>query len=459
MKFDAMNYQKNMPAADSVNKIKATITPLYFDDGRDEEFDLQLANLKDLLQDEVIFGSPTPLGSDIPDTQAVVFPQLLGQAYRQVDDFKKINVPILIITSEFGTVSMWDWEIIDYLRSKGVATIAPSNLEEALLICKSLQVKNELTKTKFLVYQDNPGKGSQASIFKRFFWWEDECIELMKKQFGIVTIKKSFKELGDKAKNISDQAAQEELDKRKMRFKSLTQKNILSTIKLYMAVAEDVSNDSEIKAVGINCLNESHFSDTTPCLAWDILFNENEIIWGCEADIVSMLTELLLWKTLRKPFMMTNLYPFLMGQAALKHEKIAAFPKVDGNPDNHILLAHCGYMGVIPTCFSTQWELKPKVLDIVDPNAVAIDARMPLGKVNLVKFDASLNKLSVIEGELIKYAQFPNSHCLTGGVLKIRNGHELMDRMTSHHYILVDGDQIRNIQLMAKIFECTYEII
>jgi hypothetical protein len=441
MKTNMMNYQKNMQQADSIDKVKATITPLYFQDGRDEEFDIQLANLKRLLQDEVIFESPAPLGSDIPDSEAVVFPQLLGQAYRQVDDFKKINLPILIITSEFGTVSMWDWEIIDYLKNKGVATIAPSNLDEAKLICRSLQVKKELTKTKFLVYQDNPGKGSQASIFKRFFWWEDECIELMEEKFGITTVKKSFKELGNNAKNISDSDARKEIDKRKMRFKRLSEKNILSTIKLYVAVERDITEDSQIKAVGINCLNESHFSDTTPCLAWDIL------------------SELILWKILRKPLMMTNMYPFLMGQAALKHEKIASFPDVDGNPENHILLAHCGYMGVIPTCFATQWELKPKVLDIVDLNALAIDARMPLGKVNLVKFDATLNKLSLIEGELTKYAHFPKSHCLTGGVVKIRNGYELMDRITSHHYILLDGNQIRNIQLMAKIFDCKYEII
>ena len=36
--------------------------------------------------------------------------------------------------------------------------------------------------------------------------------------------------------------------------------------------------------------------------------------------------------------MMTNLYPFLMGQAALAHERIPHFPAVD-EPENHILAA------------------------------------------------------------------------------------------------------------------------
>tara|TARA_R100000935_G_scaffold10873_1_gene21758 strand:- start:30749 stop:32119 length:1371 start_codon:yes stop_codon:yes gene_type:complete len=456
-----MNYQKKEPynVQDTTALDKVILTPIYFKEGRDEEFDIQLSNLKRLLDDKVIFLNPTFLGSDLPVSDAVVFPQLLGQAFKHVEDFKNINMPILILTSEFGTVSMWDWEIINYLKNNKVQVLAPSNFEEAKLICKCLNLKKELTKTKFLVYQDNPGEGQQASIFKRFFWWEEECIKLMEEKFGIITIKKSYQELGNYSKNISDSEARLEVDKRHMQFKWLPEKSILSAIKLYMAVEKDINEDPSIKAVGINCLNESHFSDTTPCLSWDILFNEKEIIWGCEADIVSMLTELILWKSLEKPFMMTNMYPFLMGHAALKHEKITSFPEVESHPENHILVAHCGFLGVIPTCFATNWELKPKVLDIVNSNAVAIDGQLPLGNINLVKFDSTLNKLSVIEGELIKYAQFPNSHCLSGGVIKIRDGYELMDRINSHHYIIMEGNNTRNIKLLSNILGCECEII
>ena len=46
----------------------------------------------------------------------------------------------------------------------------------------------------------------------------------------------------------------------------------LSAVKLYLAVRDDLDSDPAVLAVGINCLNESDFSDTTPCLAWNILF-------------------------------------------------------------------------------------------------------------------------------------------------------------------------------------------
>ena len=67
-----------------------------------------------------------------------------------------------------------------------------------------------------------------------------------------------------------------------------------------------------------------------------------------------MITKYVLHKSLAAPIMMTNMYPFLLGNAALKHERIESFPQVDAEPENHILVAHCGYMGVIPQPFATR---------------------------------------------------------------------------------------------------------
>ena len=156
----------------------------------------------------------------------------------------------------------------------------------------------------------------------------------------------------------------------------VSERAVRSAVKLYLAVKRDLDADPTIRAAGINCLNESHFSDTTPCLAWNMLYQERGLIWGCEADTMSMISKYLLHKSLDAPIMMTNLYPFLLGNAALKHERIESFPEVDSEPENHVLVAHCGYMGVIPTSFSTEWTLRKKVLAIVDDNATAIDARL-----------------------------------------------------------------------------------
>jgi hypothetical protein len=182
---------------------KARLIPLYFEGKRDEDFDQQVRTLQDLLGEQAEILPPAALGAALPEAEAVVFPQMLGDAYRSVPAIREISVPILIITSEFGTVSMWDWEIASYLRAEGIETVAPYNLEQAQLICRALSIQRELKQARFLVYQDNPGEGFQASIFKRFYWWEDECTQRMMQKFGVCLIKKSYRELGAAAKGCS----------------------------------------------------------------------------------------------------------------------------------------------------------------------------------------------------------------------------------------------------------------
>ncbi len=431
--------------------MNARLAPIYFDPGRDQDFDKQLGVLKDLLAGSAELLPPAALGGPLPEADAVVFPQLLGEAYRRVEDFRALGLPILIVTSQFGTLSMWDWEIICYLKSLGVETIAPYNLGQTKTVCRALRVKRELRGAKFLVYQDNPGEGAQASIFKCFYWWEDECSERMRDRFGVTVVKKSFRELGARAHEIPDRAADDAWKDRPLPTEGTSPRAIRSAVKIYLAVKQDLEQDAAIRAVGINCLNESHFSDSTPCLAWNLLFEEKEYTWGCEADTLSMLTQHLLGRSLGVPNMMTNLYPFLLGDAALKHERIEEFPQVQ-EPENHILVAHCGYMGVIPRPFATEWTLRKKVLGIVDENATAIDARLAIGPITLAKLHPTFREMTVAEGRLTGYIQYPGSDCLNGGVIRVRDGRKLIGSLSSHHYVLTTGHNLADIQLAAKVF-------
>jgi len=436
--------------------MKATLVPIYFKTAEDPDFVKQVNELKKLLADVAEILEPVALGSKIPDSDGVVFPQMLGDAYRRLNEIQGLPQPIMVVTSEFGTVSMWDWEINSYLTAKGVKVVAPNTLEKTKQACRAFALKRQLRHSKFLVYQDKPAEGGlQDEIFKRFYWWEPECTQAIEKKYGLKILKKSFKKLAEDARAISDETAQKVWVERKGKTPvgGITNKAILSAVKLYLKIKEDLDEHPEVIAVGMNCLNESHFCDTTPCLAWNFLYEDRKMVWGCEGDTVSMLTEVLIAKTIEAPFMMTNLYPFLMGQAALKHEHIPNFPQVDGKPENHILAAHCGYLGVVPQSFSTNWTLKEKVLAIVDDNATAIDARFPEGPVTLVKVTPPFTRWSVIEGNLPKYAQFPDSHCLNGAVIEVSNGPKMIDNLVSHHYIITTGHNQNALDVVSKVFD------
>jgi hypothetical protein len=465
--------------------MKAILVPVYFKSAADPDFVKQLSQLKLLLAEEAEFlapvalgqpilgggdspggGSPgggdSPLGGDSPAPDAVIFPDMLGDAFRRLKEFQALPQPVLVVTSEFGTVSMWDWEINSFLGSNGVKVIAPNTLEKTRQVCRALALRKMLKTSKFLVYQDHPASaGLQDEIFKRFYWWEPEAVAALESRYGLQVVKKSFKELGAAAKAISDESAQQVWDgwQAKTPLGKVTSRQVLSAVKLYMKVKEDLDADPAIIASGMNCLNESMYSDTTPCLAWNLLYQDRKLVWGCEGDLVSMLTEVLISKTIAAPFMMTNLYPFVMGQAALKHEHIPNFPEVDGDPQDYILAAHCGYLGVVPQAFSTEWALRDKVLAIVDDNATALDARLPEGPITLVKLAPPFDHWSLIEGRLAKYVQYPGSHCLNGAVLHVSNGPKMIDNLVSHHYIITTGHNQNALEMISKVFDLQCETI
>jgi hypothetical protein len=335
--------------------------------------------------------------------------------------------------------------------------LAPYSLAGAQVTCRALAARRQLREGKFVVYQDEPGAaGQQPAIFRRFYWWQDECSQRLRDTFGLTIEKRSFRELGARAKARPDAAARREADgwqaRRQLPLADVSQQATTSAVKLYQAIRDDLDGDSGVLAAGINCLNESGSSDTTPCLAWDRLYAERGLIWGCEADTISMLTQFIVHRSLGAPIVMSNLYPFLMGQAALQHERITEFPAVDGNPDDYILAAHCGYLGVLPQAMAESWQLREKVLAIVGGNSAVIDARLPAGDLTLAKLDPTFESLVVIEAELTGYAEYPGSDCRSGALIRVPDGPAVMDVLPSHHSVLISGHCLSGLRLVSQVF-------
>lgn len=437
--------------------MRARLVPIYFKGKKNDEFDVQVETLRALLAEEAEILEPTVLGAALPEADAVVFPVLIGDAYKQAEEIKKLKGPIIALTSEFGTVAMWDWEIVTFLQAEGLTVFSPYSLELTKVICRALGAKNEMKQTKFLVFQDKPGEaGMQPEIFKRFYWWEDACTELMERKFGVRIVKKSFKKLARDAKNIPDGEAGNVLKNWEGRTEGVSGRAMNSAAKMYLAVKNEIAKEGNVGGVGINCLNESEYSDTTPCLAYDLLFREDGVLWVCEGDTMSLMTKYMVYKSVKAPVIESNLYPFLMGMAALKHEKITKFPDLK-EPENCILVAHCGYMGLTPRCFACEWTLRPGALQIVGENAVAVDARLPLGNVTLAKLHPSFDRLQVVEGDLEDYVQYPGSDCRNGAIIRVKNGRRLMNLLYSHHSCIIVGHKSAELDIVAKVFDLKVE--
>ncbi|BFK29119.1 MAG: hypothetical protein E6124_16495 [Blautia producta] len=446
--------------------MKAKVVPIYFHGRNDREvrgYEDQLARIEELYGREAKILPSIELGGEIPqDADAVLFPQLFGAVFRQRELIKKISLPILIITSEFGTVEMWDWEIVAWLRdelSKNV--FFPYNAEMARVILRAFSVRKSMQKgIKFLMFQDDPGEGMQVYLFKKFYWWNESCTEQIEKAFGIHIVYKSWKEVNKKAGRIEDSDAWILWEERKVPQAGVSRESILKAVKLYMAIKEAIEETGDVHGVGANCLNESFHSCTTPCLAWNWIYEYDHIIWACEGDTVTMISEFIIQETLKAPMMMTNIYPFLIGMAALKHEKIQKFPDIE-DPDNHALGVHCGYFGFAPQSFCSKWMMRPKVLEIVNEDAVAIDCEMEKGPVTMAKLRPDMKKMTIIEAEIEDYVQYPGSDCRNGALLKYSNGngHRIMESLSSHHAILIRGRVTYLLQQMCRVLDIDTELL
>lgn len=461
--------------------MKARLVPVYFRSGLNPAYTRQLERLRGLLAAEAEIAEPVALGSRLPAADGVVLPRLHGAAFRQAGALRRLRLPLLALTSEFGTASMWDWEAVSFLKAEGVNVLAPCSPDLARLICRSLLARRELKQAKFLIFQGNPratgparalgrvlhrlrsslaggaadGEG-RADTFRRYYWRTGRCAELMRRRYGVTVVKRSYRELAGEAGRISDREADAAGREWRLAADGVSDRALRGAIKLAIAVKREVEGEEGVRGAGINCLGEARACDTTPCLAGSMLFEERGLLWACEADTVSLLTGFIVHRALAAPVMMSNVYPFLAGQEALAHERIDRFPDAV-DPEDHLLAAHCGYLGMVPRPFAGQWTLRPGVLGMVGGDAAVIDARLPTGAVTLAKIDPTLRRLQAVEGALEGYVQYPGSDCRSGALIRVKDGRRLMDSICSHHYLLVPGRRGFELALAAQVLGLAFD--
>ena len=433
--------------------MKAKIAPLRFAETDPVLYDKIITALKNIYASEIDFYPEINLGDSVSDIDAVLIPVITADLYKEIDTIiDTLSLPLVVITTEFGVSLMFDWEGVNYLKSKGLDVYNPYNVDMGKTLFKALALKRNIRGQKFLIFQDSPGDGLLPEIFKVFYWWNEECTNEIKKKFGISIIIKPYKDLCEKAKAISDDAVHQELKRWDFATEFSNQKPLIASTKFFMAVRDEVDREGNVVGCGVNCLNEAYDSDTTPCLAWNLLYQDRDIMWVCEGDTSTLMTQYIMGATIDTAVFATNIYPFLSGMPALSHEKIQSFPDVV-DPDHHALLAHCGYFGCMAQKHTTKWVLRPPVLDwLVGENSVAIDAEIQKGDIVLCKLNSTFDSVLLEKSILKDFVQYPGSDCRNGGLIRLSDGYKFMEKNYSHHVVVLSGAKAAQLKITAKIF-------
>ena len=262
-------------------------------------------------------------------------------------------------------------------------------------------------------------------MFQRFYWWQRENSQRMFERFDITVEERSLMQLTEAVRSVSDDKVRSIWGAWQARLPivNVPDKALNDTLRLYAALKRILVEEPEIIGMGINCINEFPSMLATPCLVWNMLYQDHQLNWGCEDDTLSMMTQHLVDCCLDTPAVMTNIYLFLVGQPALDHMDISGFPEV-ADAENYLLAGHCGYLGVLPQSHAAEgWSLRPSVIDVFEGRGGAIDGRLPLGDVALVKLNPDCAGLTVIKGELEDFFQAPQSGLSkVAAVIHVDNG-------------------------------------
>ena len=188
------------------------LAPLYFverNEREEREYAEQMDRLREFYGGAAEFLAPVAVGEPVPaDADAIVFPQMIFAAFRHDEELKRYALPMVVLTSKFGTVEMWDWEIVTYLRDLGLTVFSPYSVEMGLTVLRAIAVRANLKSgANFLMFQDSPGEGMQSNIFKKFYWWEKQSTDAMEQFFGCRLIYKSWKAVNDAARAVPDDVA------------------------------------------------------------------------------------------------------------------------------------------------------------------------------------------------------------------------------------------------------------
>ncbi len=348
----------------------------------------------------------------------------------------------------------WRWSARDLLSSLGVTVHLPANRREALALCRALGLRRRLAEAVIVVFGE-----------QNFPWNAHAAGDRFARRFGAEIRVRPISDIRARAANVSVGEARAYWAARKSRYLLRgVRPGELDTALCTALAVRSILEEERALGFGVNCFGDiiPGGARDVPCLAQTWL-REEGVLASCDGDFLAILSMALTSLYLDLPCMMSNMYPVSYVGALTDH--------FGGNPLSPsrryarrrwrklARLGHCGFVGVIPPEMTPEgrvelkdwggmWEIKRDGREC--GNAGRLVAGERFTGVEL-KFDG--DTLLVAAGRVLETTEHRGMpHCERTALLGFRDLEGFVADISREHVVLVYGDRIPEMRVLAAVF-------
>lgn len=351
----------------------------------------------------------------------------------------------------------WRWSARDFLSTLGVEVHLVKNNREGEALVRALSMRRFLRGSKIVV------------IGEQNFPWNANAIgDRVMRNLGTEIVVRSLADVRSRYGKFSEAQVQAEWQVHQgSRYvqKDVRPSELEQAVRSCLAI-EEILQEEHALGFGVNCFGELVIQGgrDVPCLAQEFL-REKGYIASCDGDFIAMMSMALTSFFLDAPCMMSNMYP-ISYQGALEDHFGDPLKPDDNYPQRHwtnmARLNHCGFVGVVPPEMTTEgkvtlrdWGGTSEVKR--DGRGCGIDANLAPGEITVIELCFDAHRLLVTPAWVLETTRHPGMpHCESSALLQFRNLPGFIEKISREHTVIVQGDHIRDFEILAQVLglEC-----
>jgi L-fucose isomerase-like protein len=352
---------------------------------------------------------------------------------------------------EYDEPDFWRWSARDMLTALGVPVTLVRSLAEGKALLRAYGTRRFLASSRLVVFGE-----------QNFPWNATSAGHLVTESLGTKIDVLPLSAFRDRCDRYSDAQLRTVWEERTGRYiqKDVTSPWMDTALRTYLSIAS-ILQERKAFGFGVNCYGDLIINGgrDVPCLA-QALLREDGYIASCDGDFLALESMAFASIFLDEPCMMSNMYPVSYVGALRDHFGDSLSPDESKYPrarwKNLARLGHCAFVGVVPPemtpggkatlrDFGGTYEIKR------DGRGCGMDADMrgdtPATAIEL-KFDGKT--LVIARLKVLETTHHGLSHCETTALLEFENLEKLVENISREHTVIVYGDHVRELAVMAE---------